>query len=463
MTTAPFYASRQLLKPGLTDYSIAVGALRGRFAIESADYGEPFASALLRRGLENGVTTELRGEVAERQGAVGGGLFWASSDIGQIELAVAASERDRAIGTLLRAGYTREGRRVSIGMDAERASDDFVRLGASSDTPRTRLAASISGYAGFGVASVSLTHMDYRSRDDVSTLAIDYTPESTGRATLGLSLLLVRADTTEVTLGARLIRPIADGVSASGGVEVRDGRWSGALSANAPAPSEGGLGWRAAVRSGEFERSEVALRYETLRGVFDVEARRVDGEDGFRAQAAFALAWIDGGVYAARPIRESFALVDARAPGVRVTRDNRPVAVTNRNGRALVTDLRPYDLNRIGIDLNDLPDGVPAAHDAITVTPAARSGALVRFPVEMGAAGEVRVLDRAGAPLPAGAMLVRETDGARFPVGAGGRIYLQGLTDVVALRRLGRESCVVQVSVEALSSQTPVVCGSRGG
>lgn len=457
-TSAPFYASRQMLKPGLTDFAFAIGALRERFAVESMDYGDGFAAGLYRRGMTDALTLELRGEAAAREGNVGAGLSWIAGDLGQVDLAIAASMRNDAAGNLLRAGFARYGRGVSLSADVEQASEAFARIGVDAEAPRLRAALSIGGDSRAGAASLSLTQFDYRHRDDVRTVALDYAPSVFGRSLLGLSLLYVEAETAELSLGMRLVRSFANGASVAVVAENRGGDWSSGGSVNLSPPAEGGMGWRASVRTGDIERSEAAWRLDTLRGVFEVEGRRVAQRDGVRAQAAFALAWMDGGLYAARPIRESFALVDVHTPDVRVTRDNRPAGVTDRNGRVLLTDLRAHESNRIGIAIDDLPEGASLAQDAILIAPGARAGVMVRFPVRPGASGEVRVLDGNGAPLPAGAMLVRENDGARFPVGAEGRVYVEGVTDRVVLRRHGAVGCRVSLAPRVLSEDVAVVC-----
>lgn len=464
VTSAPFYASRSLLKPGLSDFSFALGALRERFAAESADYGDVFLSGAYRRGWTSALTAELYGETTRRQSNIGAGFSWLADQAGQADVAVALSSDDGEGGALVRLGFTRISQRLSIGAEIDQASAGFARIGSRDAAPRTRgaFSAGVSD-ARFGYASVSATMADYRDKDDIATLALDYVPGRAGRAALGFTVLYVAADTETLSLAVRFAAPLGAYGSAAATGEARDGRWTTGASAHAPPPADGGVGWRVSARSGDVERRDAGVRLETLRGVFDLEASRVGRTDGVRAQAAFGLAWIDDGLFVSRPIRESFALVDARAPGVHVSRDNRRVGVTDRDGRALVTGLRPYEDNRLGIEIDDLPTGMPVVADAIIVTPAARAGAVVRFPLHAGAAGEVRVVDQDGAPLPAGAMLVRATDGARFPVGEDGRVYVEGVREGVVLHRAGQAACAVYVATQAVAANARVECRRSDG
>ena len=118
---------------------------------------------------------------------------------------------------------------------------------------------------------------------------------------------------------------------------------------------------------------------------------------------------------------------------MRVLRENTAVGVTGTDGRLLVTALRPYERNRIGIEINDLPDGALVVEDALTATPGPRAGTVVRFPVETGAAGDTRIVDETGAPLPVGAILMAEDQ--RYPVGRDGRVFVGGVHAPKVLRR----------------------------
>jgi outer membrane usher protein len=83
------------------------------------------------------------------------------------------------------------------------------------------------------------------------------------------------------------------------------------------------------------------------------------------------------------------------------------------------------------------------AQASIDVTPAYRSGAVVRFPVSRAHAATMRLVQRDGAPVPAGAMA---TVGDRqFPVALDGLLYAEGLAAAtrVSLRWQGGECSTV--------------------
>jgi outer membrane usher protein len=69
-----FFSSAALLRKGLSDYSFEAGAVRRNLGIDSANYGEGFASGLFRHGLNDSFTLETRTEASEHTRGAGAGL-----------------------------------------------------------------------------------------------------------------------------------------------------------------------------------------------------------------------------------------------------------------------------------------------------------------------------------------------------------------------------------------------------
>ena len=93
----------------------------------------------------------------------------------------------------------------------------------------------------------------------------------------------------------------------------------------------------------------------------------------------------------------------------------------------LVDALRPYQRNEISLDPTQVPMDGAIDQSAIGVTPAYRSGALVRFPVTRAMAATARLVQRDGTPVPAGATATFTGAGTEFPVALDGLLYVEGL------------------------------------
>ena len=99
VVTQPFYIAPQLLRPGLTEFSIGAGAERLDYGIKTLDYGGAYASGWARHGINEVLTGELRGEADEHVTAAGGGADVLVGNIGVLSAGVAASQSDRGNGT----------------------------------------------------------------------------------------------------------------------------------------------------------------------------------------------------------------------------------------------------------------------------------------------------------------------------------------------------------------------------
>ena len=91
ITTLPFYASSNLLAPGLQSYSAELGAVRRNWSVVSNDYGALAASATYRRGLSPTLTIEAHGEGTSGLAVAGAGAVINVDDLGVLNLALAGS------------------------------------------------------------------------------------------------------------------------------------------------------------------------------------------------------------------------------------------------------------------------------------------------------------------------------------------------------------------------------------
>jgi outer membrane usher protein len=188
-------------------------------------------------------------------------------------------------------------------------------------------------------------------------------------------------------------------------------------------PLGNGFGYRIGETSDDNYTADGRL--QTTAGDLEAMAVRNAGISGQTAMWNGAATWIDGQVRVARQVNDSFAVVDvAGLPEVPVYIDNQKVAETDGSGRALLHDLRPYEINRISIDPQDLPLDTQIDSRTMEVAPAFRSGVVLKFPVEKIRAGVFRLTTRDGHVVPVGAQV--EFNGRVFPVARDGKVYVTG-------------------------------------
>lgn len=446
---AQFYAAPTTLKRGLAAYDLSLGAVRRGYGRRSFDYGQAFAAGAYRRGVGGGATLGVRGDLRDRDGGIGGSVGGAASfvdpDFGQIDLDLAASHDDAGQGGFAQLGWTRIGRVVQASLQATASAGAYRPLGASFAPPRVMLRGALSAaLRDGGAAQINAAMITPHDGARRAVYGLSYANAFGGFGALSLSALAVEEKERSFYVGLSFTRAFgADGVVAASAAQDAHGFTSGARFAHTPPRGEG-LGWRAGAAFGAQPRSELGL---VLRGrTYDarLDASRAGEREGVRAQVATTIASVGGAWSLIAPAADSFALVDVGAPGVAVRHEGRVVGRTDGQGRLMVAGLRPYDVNRIAIEVDDLPLRARVDIDERTLRPSGRGGVVVRLAAENGAAGEVRIVNGRG-PLPRGAMLARDGDGARFPVGDGGRIYVSAAAGAQVLRGAG---CVVRIRAQ---------------
>lgn len=429
----PYYVSPALLKPGLSAVSVDLGLEREDYGIVSNRYGRALASLTHRRGITDRFTREFRAEASSDRQAVGAGGWMLWPSLGTASAAAVASHaRGQGAGWMLMAGVDRQARDWSGGVQLRHASRGFSQLGMEQGSaPRTVLTAS-AGTSWRG-HSVGVSWAEQRGgRFDSKLAQVNYGRDMGRWGYLGFILLrdFMRGG-SGTAMGLSWSRALDDrhgmGVSVQR-QRALDGGNDTLLQAQVQRnPDFGaGLGYQLLAESGG--RQMVQAQWQGQHAVLNGGVGRRNRDVETRVGASGGLAWLDGSVFAGRRIDGGIAVVDVGGhPGVRVMQDNQIVASTDKRGRAFVSGLRGYQPNRVGVMASDLPMDVELDALEIQLTPAARSAALIEFPVRRGRAAVLQLIDPAGRALPPGTWLQAVGQTRQFAVGFNGRAFLSGL------------------------------------
>jgi outer membrane usher protein len=466
----PYYVSPALLRPGLRDFALEAGNVRLDYGLESANYGRAFVAATERVGVSDTFTRELRAELLRGQQTLGVSGTWLLRQVATATASAALSRGPQGYGALVTGGIDHRGARWSASLEGRVASRSFVQLGQASAigyAARSQLMANVATTLGQGSAGLSAVHQVSWRGERFAVVTLNYSRQFAGLGHVGVSLSHIAGAATGTSIGITFMRALGADASASvghldnrerreGGVTTQDSRTVVQLQGNAPAGP--GWGYRLQADAGAGERlvGEATLNAETASLSAGV-ARQGGGSTSVRVGASGSLAWMPEGLFASRRIDGSFAVVEVgEYPGVRITRDSQVVGRTDDHGRALVTGLRGFERNRLGIEGADLP--LDAQIDAlqIEIVPGRDSGVSVRFPVQRARAATLRLVTADGTVVPPGSR-VRVDGAARdFPVGFEGRLFLSDLADrntIVAEWDRGR--CVAQFSLRNAAGPVP--------
>lgn len=429
--TRPFFVSTAMLRRGLSDWSIALGAERRAFGRDDARYGDSFAAVRYRYGLTNALTLEAAAEGTDHATNAQLGASFASVNFGQAYVSRAQGKD----GGYTAASWAYDGRAFTLGVQFERRDGTFAPLGRDRDDTFQR---ALAGNVSVDMAqngSFSLTAAEIRLEDDLParTLTFSYTPDF-GDGMLSFRAVHTERETSDLALGVSVTFSLAGDASGHASAEHdRRGMTYRASVQRAVEPDR--MGWRARGAAGASERLEVAAMTRSALGDTMAEAGVANGVGGVRMRHAGSVGWIESVPFAGRRIDGAFAVVDGGAPNVSVSRNRLDVGETGRDGRRLVTNLQAYRSNAIRISADDLPIDRAPASPVQRVTPGEGRGVIVRFADAQEQLIETRVAFEDGSTPPRGAILTRARDQRRFPVGSNGRVVLQGARagDVLAL------------------------------
>jgi len=438
----PFLVSQELLRAGMMDFAISAGRPRLGIGSESDRYVDrTFGAATLRAGLTDGLTLLAHAEGGDNLAMAGLGATFRIAHRGTATLSFAQSRtRDRNgslmdLSTELSLGRTRLSGRI---MATQGDFTDIAALSADPDLaepllpdfPRHLAQLSLSMPVGVGsTANLFLSDLRHADDWDETSFGASYSTRVWGDSSLTLTALAQRGVRDDAVLSAQLHIPLSRRRDISTSFEHRRGGWRQHVSASGR--SERRIpGWNWRLQADRNDQSSIAARaaHDSSLGRVEPAGRLSEDGRGMGLRLDGAIVVAGGGVFMSRRIDDSFAVVDAGAPGVEVSAENRPVGRTGPGGKLLVPDLRAYEANKVSIDPANLPLDAVVAATHHTVRPAHRAGTTIDFGVEAsGRAAIVGLVDAQGQPLEVGGGVALNGIDGELLVGFDGEVFATGL------------------------------------
>lgn len=460
------YGENQLLKKGLSEWSSELGVVRENYGLDSFDYGhDPTASGTWRYGVSNNFTAEAHAEITNNLADGGiGGLWLLGATGGIVSASLAQSAYAGHSGEQYGLGYHWSNTRFNFGVDVTRTSGEYRDVGSLYGSVLPRLTAqALVNYSFDHAGSFGLSYFDLSiPQQNAERYASANWNKSFGRSlSLNLSVSQDLNITRDRTAFLIVTLALDHNITVSSDLQRDNGRTGLSLYAAQAVPSEGGLGWRAALNQGDGQNGgQGELDYLGPHG--QLQAGFYDAGDtryGY-SSAIGSLVLMGGDVFAARQINNGFAVVSTDGiTGVPVSLQNNPVGTTDSKGLLLVTPLNSYENNKISIDPMNLPAAVTINRVDAMATPTDRAGALVKFDITPIRAASVILVDAAGKPLPLGSQVqLHGHTGQPALVGFDGAVYLDTLdTDNVLDVTTPSGTCHVSFHLHEQNASIPQI------
>jgi len=461
----PFYTANQLLRAGLSDYSLDAGFVRKDYGVDSFSYAsDPAASAIYRYGVRDWLTLEghAEGTVGLSNGGVG-----AVVEIGRAGIVNASysSSRDHGdSGSQAEFGYNWRNEHFNFSLDSTRTFGDFRDVASRFGPPPPErsdraLAGLTMGQLGnLGVSYVALQYPNQpRSR-----FASAYYFKSLGsRASLDLSINQDLEDHSNRSIFLGVSLALDNNLSA--GISVQHDQNGNLLTADASKPvnPDGGFGWRVRAQTGEHASGgQAEVGYRGQNGEILAGIQSLGNATFGYADFSGALVFMDKQFFVARRIDDAFAVISTSGvANVPVKLENRPIGFTNSGGDLLVTPLNAYQRNKLSIDPMHLPADVSIERVDAQVVPSDRAGTLVKFGIEPIRAASVILHDANGKPIEVGGSVsLKGSSAPPMVIGYDGIVYLEGLQEHNVLEvQTSHGNCTANFDYHPQGQTVPVI------
>jgi outer membrane usher protein len=454
-TELPFYASTDLLAPGLQTYSGEAGFVRRDWGYVSDDYGSLAGALTYRRGLSQDFTIEAHGEGYPGlvMAGVGGALNVANFAIA--DFSIAGSTGPGHAGVQVWAGIQHIAQRFSFGASAIFASHDFADIAALNGDPVPRLqlnanvGLSLGRLGSFGLAYAGVERGDDFLPDGITSVAppppslsgslfiqpnqhaqIVYGSYSVGIGSVAFFANAFHDFANRNSDGVSVGITIALGsrTTASTSYQSQSQAQSYQAEVSQSANTVGEWGYRAFGALDDPDHAFAEASYKSPFALVTAGVDQLGKQTTVQAEAQGAVSYVDGGLFVSNEIDDSFAVVDTTGVGgIAVQQENRYAGRTDSDGQLLVPDLRAFEINHLSIDPLDAPVDSTVPYASRDVRPQDRSGVVVMFPIKISNGALLQLTDAAGAPLPYGSVATLHSSGVKVPVGYDGEAYFVDL------------------------------------
>ncbi len=496
-TPLTLFNTANMLAPGLSDFSLEAGLARRNYGALSNDYFEkPIASTTYRYGFSRWLTLETHAEAGAGLVNLGGGALVGLGNFGTANVGLAASHAPGGSGGQIYADYQVQWGDMTFSIGTQRALgnyNDLASVTANYNYNPALTQTSAYGTVPIGAINTYVSPRPPRALDRISVA----TPLFDGKSSISFGAVnLVQQDCTVSRLltasftrtlpwkqatfyttaygdfgttrnfgiTAGISFALSSGVNATVGA-LADRQNGGALTADIAKnqePIDNTGGWRLrGGAGGQNTFGEADGSYRTSVGQLQASAVQSKYNTSVTGQFDGSIAFVGGAPTFGNKITSGFAVVDAGAPGVPITQDNRVVGVTGRSGRYLVSNLRTWESNSVGIDASQMPVAFDATSTSETVAPRDKSGVYVRFGEQKKSRSAIVIFkDASGKPLSVGSRGRIEGQSDSFLVGYDGRAYIRDLARTnVALLDLGDRDCRASFDYEPEDGRQGLVKG----
>jgi len=384
--TTPFYYAKRLLKKGLHEYSYNIGFIRNDFGVKNFSYGKPAFVSFHNYGFSDNLKIGYAAEASSGLLNIGPSVSFPAFNRGIVSASFAVSNNSGKSGLSGAIGYTYQSRNINGGLFLMSDSEEYstIVMKPSADKARLRF----TGTIGFGGKRTGFIGAEYSQADmyqasRLSRIAVSYNRSMTDRVSLFVSASQTHDIETndEIFFGIHVY--LGKSISGSANYTKRDDAEIQRITVQKNLPPGNGFGFRAdMINTNDTDSVNGAVSYQNSYGLYKADVTGSGGDTDYRLSASGGIGYIDKSIFFSRPITDSFAKVKVdKLEDIRVYYYGNEVGRTDKNGELIVTNVRSFHDNKIGIESQDIPIDYSIKSLSRYISPSFRSGSVVEFDV----------------------------------------------------------------------------------
>jgi outer membrane usher protein len=422
-----FYFSNQSLRPGASEWSVALG--KSRFGSIGNDYQDLAFSGSYRRGINPYFTVGTTSQWMDGNANVGLNGIVILGTMGVLNLNTIASQKDGKTDYSYSAGYSYQDRNWSVNLQTQKRGQDTWQL---NDQWR----------GGTIIEKSNLASLSYSHRPFQVGAAYATNTYSNGFKTERVSLSARFADAKN-SLSAQIYQQNDDR-----GFNVFYTRQLGrkqrvSLGYSDQNQSVGMSGRLGRLNYGLATSSTITTAnasLDTNKGRFQAQSFMRDGASSTNGRYEGSMWLGEGGLVVQKRINRSFALIEVQdSPGA-VVNANGAVLKTNRSGFALM-QVPAYSPIRVALDVNSLPFEAQVGSKFTSTTAPRSFGSKGQIAVSYDQPLEFRAIQ--GGKIITGPG-VAELDSVEVPIADDGRIYFSAfVSESIVSIQSGDQFCQI--------------------
>lgn len=360
----PYITHPSLLKEGLSEYNLSIGAVRKSYQLKDFDYGRLIISTFYKRGITSKYTAEFDTyfEGFDRF-SVGMSNYFLNRFIGLINPQFAVSydkERSKAgymYGINLKKGF----KIFNFGIDYKNFSADFAKpqsvYGKIKESLNFFTSLRLPFIGSISGSYVKRKYTGSETRGNESNLNISLSRSIFKKVFLNFSYNVYSSTSSRQSFSVSVNIPLGNRFSTSYRYQNSDGSSSHDLTiSKSPTESKGVSYNLTANKSNGSELYRGNLKYDgeyfSSYSTLSYNKNSYNDYLSYRLGMSGSVIFLDKDLFFRRKINQSFAIVKITPPveNAVVLANNRKIGKTDKNGTVFIPFLSPYYPNEIKID-----------------------------------------------------------------------------------------------------------------